>query len=324
VLFCYLITNTGGVPLDNITLISTACGAGLAVPTPLAPGANEQVCCSRNITSSFTDTAFVVGMYSGCPDAIAVAFSNDTVTITFENAHLVFLDVIPHDDITVIAGTNVTFGYTLLNDGNVGITVDLAGTTACPPPIPPPFFLPAGQNITIICYRVLTMTGSFAMFANGISNNSCSGSADPVFITIYVNCTDDNQCGFTNSTMGCVYPYCNTTSNTCNSTVVPNCCLTNADCPSIPTCQPYVCDILPANPKGVCVQGAVNNSICAASGTACTHNTCCPNDVMADPITGCTNPSNPPTNNTNACITYVCNTTTGWIPTPVVCNDGKR
>ena len=149
VTYTYLATNTGNMPLSNVTVDDTLGPSdctpvtpfGATAPISLAPGASQEFRCTTTLTTATTDpivnTAEVTGT-PGFPTPNPPGGSGPVGPVVTDRAEAVVAVVDTNlvltkavDKSVVFPNTAVVYTYTITNPGNVGLV-----RTDAPPPAP--------------------------------------------------------------------------------------------------------------------------------------------------------------------------------------------
>ena len=139
VTFTYTVTNTGNVPLYGVTVTDSRLGEVCGGPFTLAPGGTRP--CTVDYVTSAADVA--AGQIAGPVTVTGTApggqraHGTATLTIPREDRPAVSIAKAASVGSFAVAGTAVTFTYTVTNTGNVplhGVTVtdSRLGTVTCP------------------------------------------------------------------------------------------------------------------------------------------------------------------------------------------------
>ena len=138
VTFTYTETNDGSDPLSGVTVTGSFCGAATFVSssdgnsTTLDPGASWTFTCTKTVTATVTDTATATG--TDTVDGLAAPPETASATVTGMVAKPPKTKLTETASAPVVGnGVAVTFTYTEMNTGTVGITgVSVTGSLCGP------------------------------------------------------------------------------------------------------------------------------------------------------------------------------------------------
>ena len=125
VTYCYTVENTGDVPLGFHDLDDSELGAILsAFPYTLSPGASAFLTTTTTINATTVNTATWTAYNAGPTDVVT---ATDVATVTIAVPSIVLVKTVGTDpeicaltdEITVLAGSDVTYCYTVENTGEV-------------------------------------------------------------------------------------------------------------------------------------------------------------------------------------------------------------
>ncbi|MEO9325656.1 GEVED domain-containing protein [Nocardioides sp. C4-1] len=162
--YSFLVTNTGGVTLTNVTVTDGLADTTIVCPaTTLAPGASFTCTATHTITQVEIDAGQVVNPSSvvGTPPTGAVVTDDDTETTPLVSTPSISLDetAAPPFDANgngvIDAGDTITYSFVVTNTGgvtltNVTVTGGLPGTVVCPTTI----LAPGGSTTCTVTYTL--------------------------------------------------------------------------------------------------------------------------------------------------------------------------
>jgi uncharacterized repeat protein (TIGR01451 family) len=176
--YTYVVTNTGNLTLDPVSLTDSELGAITCPATSLAP-LDSMTCTATHTTTSgdvdaggITNTATATGQ----PPTGPTVDDTDTVTVPAEQAPAIGIDKSASPATFSAAGAVITYTYVVTNSGNVTldpvtVTDDKLGTISCPHSS-----LAAGDQMT--CTATYTTTQA-DVDAGGITNTATATGTPP-------------------------------------------------------------------------------------------------------------------------------------------------
>ncbi len=231
--YTFLVTNTGNVTLDPISVTDAKVGTVTCPVTVLAPGASTTCTATYTLTQADVDAGEVVNTAtaSGTPPTGPPTTGEDTVTTPIPAAPVITVDKQAGVPTGATAGSTIDYSFVVTNTGNVTLdSVSIAdpktGPVSCPVTV-----LAPGESTT--CTATYTLTQA-DVDAGHVANTATATGTDPngtdvtaedstdTPITAGPAITVDKQAGTpTGATAGSTIDYTFLVTNTGNVTLDP-------------------------------------------------------------------------------------------------------
>jgi uncharacterized repeat protein (TIGR01451 family) len=137
--YAYVVTNTGNVTLNPVSLTDSRLGTITCPQTALAPGASMTCHATYTITQADVDAGSVsnTATVTGQPPSGPAVNDTDTATVPLAANPAIGLAKVPNITSFTAPGTLITYTYTVTNNGNVtlsaiSLTDDKLGSITCP------------------------------------------------------------------------------------------------------------------------------------------------------------------------------------------------
>jgi len=150
--YTYNITNTGDVPLSNVSVTDDKCSPVNCPKTSLNPGESMICSCITNLTENTTNIATATGT---APNGQVVSASDKETVIVIVNPAI---KIIKHANASVVNyGESVEYTYNITNTGDVPLSNVSVTDDKCSPVNCPKTSLNPGESMICSCITNLTI-----------------------------------------------------------------------------------------------------------------------------------------------------------------------